>query len=67
MTTTETTCQLLMPFQLLFWVYFDYWGALCLTCLGFYAYSLEGVTFGADNTGLSKLVVYVCFDSENGQ
>ena len=59
MTTMETTFQFVMPFQLLFWVYFDQ-GSLCLTLIiGLYAYSVEGVTYGAENAGISKLVVYV--------
>jgi hypothetical protein len=48
--------------------YYDYYGnyvsiahAVSAVILGFYAYHVEGVTFGTDNFGISKLVVYNSF------
>jgi len=48
--------------------YYDYYGnyvsichAISAVILGLYAYSVEGVTYGAENAGISKLVVYNSF------
>lgn len=48
--------------------YFDYYGnyvsiahAISAVILGFYAYYAEGVTYGLENSGLSKLVVFNSF------